>query len=169
MPKGSDEGLIEKMNYTHTQKNKFFKYSPLKPKVYGLKLLICSPGSFGIEHFAGYVEYTIDGFLEKNRNTLNVDLLKVMLTSELPLIPFIFNTSDASTQKVGSRTKVTNTKITLCGNFKRELQILSKILNESERHYVRCIKPNDEKAPNNFVAPKVLHQLRWFVKGKEVG
>lgn len=30
----------------------------------------------------------------------------------------------------------------------------------AERHYVRCIKPNDTKRPREFENPKVLQQLR---------
>lgn len=30
----------------------------------------------------------------------------------------------------------------------------------SDRHYVRCLKPNDKAAPQTFVGGKVLSQLR---------
>ena len=40
---------------------------------------------------------------------------------------------------------------------------LSNTLLASERHYVRCLKPNEEKTPNIFDEDKVVHQLRWLV------
>jgi len=39
-------------------------------------------------------------------------------------------------------------KATVCQIFKKDLTALVALLNESERHYIRCIKPNNEKNSN---------------------
>lgn len=44
-------------------------------------------------------------------------------------------------------------------DFKKELLALVDILNSSNRHYIRCIKPNDLKKPKHFDSVKVLEQL----------
>lgn len=38
-------------------------------------------------------------------------------------------------------------------------------LNETEPHYVRCVKPNSLNRPHKFENPSVLHQLRCGVSG----
>lgn len=42
-----------------------------------------SQKSFIIHHFAEHVEYQVDGFLEKNRDTVLEDQLKVIKNSEV--------------------------------------------------------------------------------------
>lgn len=54
-------------------------------------------------------------------------------------------------------------KTTVTQIFKQQLFVLADVLENSERHYVRCIKPNDEKRPNVFHPVKVLQQLKWHV------
>ncbi|KAL0687024.1 hypothetical protein Bca4012_086701 [Brassica carinata] len=44
--------------------------------------------------------------------------------------------------------------------FKQQLQALMETLNETEPHYVRCVKPNSLNRPQKFENPSVLHQLR---------
>ena len=43
-----------------------------------------------MNHFAGSVEYTISGFLNKNKNTLTADVFRTMITSENKLLKKIF-------------------------------------------------------------------------------
>lgn len=47
-----------------------------------------------------YVEYSVEGIIEKNRNTLNADLLKVIMESSLEIIPALFGAGKTQTQKV---------------------------------------------------------------------
>lgn len=49
---------------------------------------------------------------------------------------------------------------TLIQIFRKELQSLADLLEDSERHYVRCIKPNESKMPLEFDPVKVLQQLK---------
>lgn len=58
------------------------------------------------------------------------------------------------------RQETNRDKTTLTQKFRTELQSLITLLESSERHYVRCIKPNESKKPQDFVPKKVLAQLR---------
>jgi len=157
---GSDENLVEQMKMRI--KNPFFDKGPLN----GPKL------NFGIKHFAGHVVYSADGFLEKDKDTLNVDLEVLMKMSSSKLVSGFFEEPPATEDPkknleeerrrsrfakpvpTGERDKKT---VTL--RFKEDLAKLVTTLQESDRHYVRCIKPNDARSPTIFTSVKVKDQL----------
>lgn len=58
---------------------------------------------FTIAHYAGSVTYEVDGFLDKNRDTLAVDLVAVMRLSELPIIEELFGGGDDKKDKKGKK------------------------------------------------------------------
>lgn len=45
-------------------------------------------------------------------------------------------------------------------DFQADLTLLFQTLNKANRHYVRCLKPNNDKLPNLFDGAKVLEQLK---------
>jgi hypothetical protein len=49
-----------------------------------------TPGTFSVKHFAGRVMYSVEGFLEKNNDTLYGDLEDLMRTSEAPFVRELF-------------------------------------------------------------------------------
>lgn len=73
MPKGSDLTWCNKLYDKHLKSSNHFS----KPRM--------SQKSFIVHHFAEHVEYQVDGFLEKNRDTVLEDQLKVLKTSEVSL------------------------------------------------------------------------------------
>ncbi|PWA30474.1 hypothetical protein CCH79_00015371, partial [Gambusia affinis] len=44
--------------------------------------------------------------------------------------------------------------------FRSSLSLLMETLNATTPHYVRCIKPNDEKLPFEYDSGRVVQQLR---------
>eukprot|EP00493_Phyllostaurus_siculus_P022310 UN22642 len=52
-------------------------------------------------------------------------------------------------------------KATLCKQFKTNLDKLMKILDQTQPHYIRCIKPNESKEALYFVAKSCLEQLTY--------
>lgn len=77
-PKGTDVTLLNKLHQTHAQNNNY-----LKPKA-DIK------HSFGLNHFAGVVFYDTKGFLEKNRDTFNADLIQLVQISENKFLRQLF-------------------------------------------------------------------------------
>ena len=86
---------------------------------------------FTVKHFAGPVKYYVEGWIEKNKDQLPVQLTQIMAKSTFPLLNELYN------MKVNSKLK------TLASKFKHQLGSLAKTLNSTTPHYVRCVKPND--------------------------
>ncbi|XP_039255307.2 unconventional myosin-X-like [Styela clava] len=145
-PKGTDNSLLNKMHGQH-QNNSYY----LKPKVSGQQ--------YGIKHYAGEVYYTITGFLEKNRDTFRDDLLTLLKDSSNDLIYDLFEKVRGNNEAAG---KGRNKKATtMSGQFKQSLHSLMERLSSANPFFVRCIKPNMEKDPDNFAAGVVLNQLKY--------
>lgn len=86
---------------------------------------------FEVKHFAGRVRYYVEGWIEKNKDQLPVQLTQIMSKSTFPLLNELYN------MKINSKLK------TLASKFKHQLGSLAKTLNSTTPHYVRCVKPND--------------------------
>lgn len=71
MPKGSDKSWCEKLYKSHDGKSKQFA----KPRL--------SNTAFIVHHFADYVQYEVEGFLVKNRDTVIEEHLAVLRTSKV--------------------------------------------------------------------------------------
>ncbi|XP_070763709.1 unconventional myosin-Vc [Enoplosus armatus] len=156
-PQGTDQSWLQKLfNYLDA--------SPLfeKPRL--------SNEAFVIQHFADKVEYQCRGFLEKNRDTLYEELVDIMRVSKFPFLANFFQEEERST--VTSRgvkvrparpaVKPANKQLrTSVGDkFCSSLSLLMETLNATTPHYVRCIKPNDEKLPFEYDSRRVVQQLR---------
>lgn len=110
MPKGNDESFLRKLVTTHGR-NKFLgKYTKssfflrgLFPRTHALcfPLFWTAPNlfletnprdhdKFSIVHYAETVPYTVTEFISKNRNTLNADVTRTMILSEISWIREIF-------------------------------------------------------------------------------
>lgn len=51
--------------------------------------------------------------------------------------------------------------VSVSAQFRTSLQALVADLDCTQPHYIRCIKPNDSKAPSKFMSGEVLKQLRY--------
>ncbi|KAL4000027.1 myosin heavy chain 1/2/3/4/8/13/7B/15 [Sarotherodon galilaeus] len=142
-PKGTDATLLQKMNQYH---EKGGIYLPPKNNY---------ETQFGIEHFAGKVFYDSQGFLEKNRDTLSSDLIKVLEKSTNKLLKQVFRKELNSTSDGKKRVP------TLSGQFRQSLDSLMKTLTACQPYFIRCIKPNDFKKPMLFDRELCMRQLRY--------
>ena len=109
---------------------------------------------FRIEHYAGSVRYESVGYVNKNRNSVDVRLKKVIENSSNQIL----SKFDLSIFSFASG-KIKNKNIIY--QFKGQLDKLIKELGEQEQHYIRCIKPNDENICNKFDEERVLEQLKY--------
>jgi myosin-1 len=110
--------------------------------------------SFTIKHYAGDVTYEIEGFCEKNKDTVYNDLIEAMQCSDNPFLVSLFPED----------TKVKQSKRPTTAGFKikTSCQSLIKTLSACTPHYVRCIKPNDTKQPQDWDDQRVSHQVKYL-------
>jgi myosin-7 len=111
--------------------------------------------AFGLVHFAGNVEYNVNGFLEKNRDTFSGDLMQLIQTSQNKFLTSLFTVD----MQIGSETRKRTP--TLGAQFKRSLDSLMSTLNSCSPFFVRCIKPNEFKRAMLFDRCLVVRQLRY--------
>eukprot|EP01117_Protostelium_nocturnum_P014956 TRINITY_DN574_c0_g2_i1.p1 TRINITY_DN574_c0_g2~~TRINITY_DN574_c0_g2_i1.p1 ORF type:complete len:2184 (+),score=918.74 TRINITY_DN574_c0_g2_i1:142-6693(+) len=153
-PKGTDITWLEKM---HTNYAKHANYE--KPRT--------SKNTFIIKHYAGDVSYTVTNFLEKNKDTLQEELMDLLTNSGSEFIANLFAEYKAEKERAkkeaesgGTMKKQTN-KATAATKFKEQLLALVATLTSTSPHYVRCLKPNATKSPNEWDSELVMAQLRY--------
>uniref|UniRef100_A0A8D0FFF7 Myosin VB n=1 Tax=Strix occidentalis caurina TaxID=311401 RepID=A0A8D0FFF7_STROC len=163
VPKGTDQNWAQKLYDRHAGSQHF-----QKPRM--------SNTSFVILHFADKVEYQSEGFLEKNRDTVYEEQINILKASKVKAATSLFqDEKDAApttsmtkgTSKISVRSarpviKAASKehKKTVGHQFRNSLRLLMETLNATTPHYVRCIKPNDEKLPFKFDPKRVVQQLR---------
>ena len=173
--KPDNEALLGVFNRTHASaEKKHANY--VKPRFGGL--------NFCVKHFAGEVMYDIEGFIEKNNDSLNNQLIDLLEGSNNELMRTI------STLRTGASKEANDVKLpaplnspvsvgrvrnrngrkvisgmsqlkTVSRNFSAQLQNLSSTLGETSPLYIKCIKPNNVKMPGAFSNAMVLEQLRY--------
>uniref|UniRef100_A0A8C1VJL3 Myosin VAa n=1 Tax=Cyprinus carpio TaxID=7962 RepID=A0A8C1VJL3_CYPCA len=167
MPKGSDDSWAQKLYNTHLKTCALFE----KPRM--------SNKAFIIQHFADKVEYQCDGFLEKNKDTVNEEQIHVLKASKFDLLVELFQDEEKARSPTGAvpatggRTRLSvkpdknkggqaskEHKKTVGLQFRNSLQLLMETLNATTPHYVRCIKPNDYKYGFTFDPKRAVQQLR---------
>ncbi|KAG7227564.1 hypothetical protein INR49_005379 [Caranx melampygus] len=178
-PQATDQTLVDKF-----EDNLRCKYFSIPKRVE-----LC----FGIQHYAGKVMYNVNGFLEKNRDTLPADIVVVLRTSENKLLQQLFSSPLTKTGNLAtSRARVTaasrslppqlgsgRTKVdtmemmrhpdettnmrrqTVASYFRYSLMDLLSKMVVGQPHFVRCIKPNDDRQALRFCKERVMVQLRY--------
>lgn len=123
---------------------------------------------FLVHHYAGKVEYSTDGWLEKNKDPLNDNLTRVLASSSDRHVKALFADYAESTSAVGAAAMTFGKKRavkkgafrTVGQRHKEQLASLMGTLYATQPHFVRCIVPNPLKRPGRIAAPLVLDQLR---------
>jgi myosin heavy subunit len=172
----NDISYLTKLSNAHNGKNKY----------YAVKR-VSGDDSFVIKHFAGDVVYCVDGFISKNSDKLLPDLLLAMRESSNDFVKMIFNLEDegasggsvsgsgsGSNSKRGSNSnsnsnsrgrsdsaaQQTKSPTTIGYKFKNQLAGLYSSILSTTPHYIRCVKPNNNKKPLEFDSVSVMEQLR---------
>lgn len=111
---------------------------------------------FAVRHYAGTVCYTTRNFVEKNRFTLDSRFMSVFSDNKFINQHLLFSAPSKSSQK--SRPKQSKT---ILQAFKKQLHSLTSTVSNTEQHYIRCIKPNNEDRKEFFELPRVYKQLQY--------
>ena len=144
-PKGND------LDFVH----KAFRMNTTSPV---LKVHKTDRLSFGIQHYAGIVMYDAGTFVVKNLDTLPTDLQECCerCSNDIIKSPRIENESSTS-----RKSRVNNLMApTVWTKYKNQLSKLMDNLGETTSRYIRCIKPNSEKAPMLLEHQTTVEQLR---------
>lgn len=156
---GDDEKLLNKIRNSHKQNANF-----LIPKL--------NKDGFIIVHTAKDVEYNIIGFREKNKDELPKNIPEVFETSKNQYIACIYKNEEIgefheakNPTKRDSKFPVflnQNNQKSLSFKFRLQMKELMNELKSCECHFIRCIKPNEEKKPNVWNGGLVLQQIRYL-------
>ena len=121
---------------------------------------------FKVRHFAGVVQYESEGFLEKNKDTLNGEIVTLLQASSDPLVQTLFApppadaADDAGESKSsGVRRRKKKAAKTVSSQFRASLTSLMTSIKATDTHYIRCIKSNQRKVAGEFDSKYVLDQL----------
>uniref|UniRef100_A0A3Q3MQG2 Myosin IG n=1 Tax=Labrus bergylta TaxID=56723 RepID=A0A3Q3MQG2_9LABR len=111
---------------------------------------------FRIRHYAGDVTYSVEGFLDKNKDMLFQDFKRLMYNSANPVLKEMWPDGQLSI------TEVTKRPLTAATLFKNSIVALVDKLACKEPYYVRCIKPNEMKSPVLFDDARCQHQVAYL-------
>lgn len=191
MPAGTDASFLQKLNSQILGKQEF-KAVFKKPRF--------GNSAFTIAHYALDVTYEVEGFLEKNRDTVPDEHMTLLAGTKNPFLKEVLDAALNSTKvtdgplpaspafsdsgSAGSRRSsvipdpgrqsfvtagpaagvkrpgAAGKKPTQGSIFKASLITLMDTLSVTNVHYIRCIKPNEQKKPWEFQPQQVLGQLR---------
>ncbi|ODM97208.1 Unconventional myosin-XV [Orchesella cincta] len=163
-PKGTDHSFLEKCHYNHALNEHY-----LRPRM--------NCNEFGVKHYAGSVLYNVEGFLEKNRDMVRGDVIKLLASSRCAMIARMFGhaVKDASPNvnyyhgPKSPKSQAPTTRFitmkprapTVAARFHDNLTVLLESMSKCSPWFVRCIKPNSSKSPMKFDIRVVANQLRY--------
>ncbi|KAK1935201.1 Myosin-J heavy chain [Phytophthora citrophthora] len=157
VPKGSDAGFARKL-YQRLQEHSNFSASRTEQADF----------AFQVHHYAGNVRYLAEGFCEKNKDQPNAELFDVLgetSDSHLRELFDFFKANESAQLQLGQpklrRRSSVLSAVGIGSQFKQQLASLLDVVQQTETHYIRCIKPNDESASDQFDMAKVSSQLRY--------
>ena len=151
MPKATDKSFTEKLHSLWDRKTPKYRPSRLGQ-------------GFLLTHYAAEVEYSTEGWLEKNKDPLNDNITRLLAASTDKHVAGLFADcadSDDDHDPGATRNKVKKGLFrTVAQRHKEQLSSLMAQLYSTHPHFVRCIIPNHKKRPKQLSAPLVLDQLR---------
>lgn len=149
MPKATDKSFTEKLHSLWDRKSPKYRASRLGQ-------------GFMLTHYAAEVEYSTEGWLEKNKDPMNDNITRLLAASSDAHVANLFSDcSEAGDDSGAIRSRVKKGLFrTVAQRHKEHLSYLMAQLQSTHPHFVRCIIPNHKKKPKQLSAPLVLDQLR---------
>ncbi|KAK7063972.1 microfilament motor [Favolaschia claudopus] len=109
---------------------------------------------FLIRHYAGDVMYNISGMTDKNKDTLNKDLLDLIANSGNQFLQTLFpDRPDPNSKK---RPPTAGDRI------KASAGALVENLMKAQPSYIRTIKPNQNRSGSEYDTKAILHQIKYL-------
>ncbi|KAJ6520123.1 myosin-1 [Mycena sanguinolenta] len=109
---------------------------------------------FLVRHYAGDVMYNVSGMTDKNKDTLNKDLLDLVATSGNQFLQTLFpDRPDPNSKK---RPPTAGDRI------KASAGALVDNLMKAQPAYIRTIKPNQNRSGSEYDTKAILHQIKYL-------
>ncbi|KAJ7897177.1 P-loop containing nucleoside triphosphate hydrolase protein [Mycena olivaceomarginata] len=109
---------------------------------------------FLVRHYAGDVMYNVSGMTDKNKDTLNKDLLDLIATSGNQFLQTLFpDRPDPNSKK---RPPTAGDRI------KASAGALVENLMKAQPSYIRTIKPNQNRSGSEYDTKAILHQIKYL-------
>lgn len=129
-----------------------------------------SPSKFGtgfrVMHYAGSVEYKVEGWIEKNRDPVSMVILRCLANSSIRILAEIYSEYSSTKTQLPSYNDPRLSSLVKKGQFhtisqihREQLNTLLETLLRTNPFFVRCILPNIAKSPNLFSSALVAEQL----------
>lgn len=149
--KVTDELLLEAMD-KKLRDHPHYMSRQTKPATKELKHKV----DFMVTHYAGDVVYNINGFMDKNKDSLFQDFKRLLYKSTNKVL------SDMWPEGAQDITQTTKRPLTAGTLFRNSMSALIKHLTSKEPFYIRCIKPNEVKSASLFDYDRVKHQVNYL-------
>lgn len=141
--KATDKSYVGKLKKAFDKHKRFFAAKGDDPE-------------FTLEHYAGKVKYNCEGWLEKDADQPPGGTDALFASSSNKIIKKIGDDMVAAAANAKS-----NKKTYVSQAFRKSLKVLMETIRNSAPHFIRCIKPNNEKKPSIFTRNKVFEQLTY--------
>ena len=168
----SDVTMEDKKIYDLVKQfDKFIKSDKLFQKVkenkFGVDKFV-SP-FFKVEHTAKSVEYSCKNMIEKNKDEIKIKVSECILNSQSLILKLIFTNTLEEKEFLIEKDKILDESRVISKNekflglkFCKEMKQLKKELKLCDHHYVRCLKPNEEKKAKLFYSNFVFNQIQYL-------
>jgi len=147
-PKGNDDSFVSKVKTMNKDSESLIQGK------------LDRPNEFAIQHYAGPVKYDASNFIQKNMDNLPLDLLKCAVESTNPIISTelraVLDAKEAAASAKGAK----KSSLTIVSKFKRQLNHLMENVSKTRTRYIRCIKPNKDRIPQQMDLKMSVEQLR---------
>lgn len=150
LPRGNDSSFVFKVKTV----NKYSE-SLIKNKLF-------APYEFAVAHFSGDVKYDARKFVERNKDSLPMDLINAALKSTNTIIASEFARREKRIAEDQGKIRINSRKgkgSTVVSKFKAQLTSLVNDIEFTKTRYIRCIKPNAEQLPHVTDNIMTMNQL----------
>lgn len=109
------------------------------------------------------MEYNIEGFIEKNKDEISPDLTKAIYSCKKEVVKIYQQIIDEKDPALYDSQQSKSSKEKFLGyKFTQNMNQLIYQLTTSNCHFVRCVKPNEDKRENYWVPQLVLKQITYM-------
>lgn len=128
------------------------------------RVRVLGPGALGRHR------YRAAGFVDRNNDSLEHDLSNLARASQRDFVADLFGGrpslppppggEDADMTATPSKRKKFAGSVTVSRQFRQQMATLMQELDVTRPQFIRCVKPNNDKAPDSLDPHLCLHQLK---------